>query len=97
MMATGNYEIAVYPDTAQIGYAYRGRRSTSDRFWLLTANSAISRGRETCCLSDFGQAGNPTHADGLLAFIRALRDAGLTESEIDLMARRNPARLLGLE
>ena len=47
--------------------------------------------------SDLGQAGNPTHTDGLRAFIRALRTAGISDREIDLMARRNPARLLGLE
>ena len=47
--------------------------------------------------SDLGQAGNPAHADGLRSFIRALRESGLNDSEIDLMARRNPARLLGLD
>jgi predicted metal-dependent phosphotriesterase family hydrolase len=30
------------------------------------------------------------------AFIVALRDAGIADAEIDLMAKRNPARLLGL-
>ena len=47
--------------------------------------------------SDFGQAGNPDHATGLTAFIRALREAGVSDAEIDLMARLNPARLLGLD
>ena len=47
--------------------------------------------------SDLGQAGNPVHADGLRAYIRAMLDAGVTEEEIDTMIRRNPARLLGLE
>jgi hypothetical protein len=47
--------------------------------------------------SDFGQAGNPDHATGLTAFIRALRGAGVSDAEIDLMARSNPARLLGLD
>ena len=47
--------------------------------------------------SDFGQAGNPVHTDGLRAFIRALRAEGISDGEVDLMARRNPARLLGLE
>ena len=47
--------------------------------------------------SDFGQAGNPDHATGMRAFIKALRDAGLNDSSIDLMARVNPATLLGLE
>ena len=47
--------------------------------------------------SDLGQTGNPPHADGLRSFIRALIDAGVTEAQIDRMARNNPARLLGLE
>ena len=47
--------------------------------------------------SDLGQAGNPVHADGLRAYVRAMLDAGITEAEIDIMARRNPARLLGLD
>ena len=47
--------------------------------------------------SDLGQAGNPVHADGLRDYIRAMLDAGITEAEIDTMARRNPARLLGLD
>ena len=47
--------------------------------------------------SDLGQEGNPLHAEGLRAYIRALREAGITEDEIDVMARRNPARLLGLD
>ncbi len=46
--------------------------------------------------SDLGQAGNPVHADGLRDYIRAMLDAGITEAEIDIMARQNPARLLGL-
>ncbi len=47
--------------------------------------------------SDLGQEGNPVHADGLRAYVRAMRDAGITEEEIDTMIRRNPARLLGLD
>ena len=47
--------------------------------------------------SDFGQRGNPTHVEGLRAFIEALRAEGVSEDDVDLMARRNPARLLGLD
>ena len=47
--------------------------------------------------SDFGQEGNPTHIEGLRAFVRALQGEGVSDDEVDLMARRNPARLLGLE
>ena len=47
--------------------------------------------------SDLGQEGNPLHADGLRDYIRALREAGVGDEEIDVLARRNPARLLGLD
>ena len=47
--------------------------------------------------SDLGQEGNPVHAEGLRAYIRAMLDAGITEAEIDTMIRRNPARLLGID
>ena len=47
--------------------------------------------------SDLGQATSPSHVDGLRAYVAAFRNAGLTDDQIDLMLRRNPARLLGLE
>ena len=47
--------------------------------------------------SDLGQAGNPPHPDGLRAYISAMREAGVSSDAIDMMIRRNPARLLGLD
>ena len=47
--------------------------------------------------SDLGQYLNPLHTDGLKAFINDLREQGISERDIDIMARRNPARLLGLD
>jgi hypothetical protein len=46
--------------------------------------------------TDFGQAGNPIHTVGMRAFIAALLAEGVSQREIDLMVRTNPARLLGL-
>lgn len=46
--------------------------------------------------SDLGQAGNPLHPDGLLTYFSGLRAQGFSIAEIDRMAKRNPARLLGL-
>lgn len=46
--------------------------------------------------SDLGQPNNPAHTTGLRAFVRALRENGVSEREIELMTRTNPARLLGL-
>jgi len=47
--------------------------------------------------SDLGQAGNPLHTDGLVAFMAALGRAGISDADIDTMIRANPARLLGLD
>lgn len=46
--------------------------------------------------SDLGQANNPVHTVGLRDFIAALRAAGVSDRELDLVTRQNPARLLGL-
>jgi len=55
-------------------------------------------GAEHCILSsDLGQAANPVHPVGWKAYLEGLGKTGVTEQEIDRMARRNPARLLGLE
>jgi hypothetical protein len=47
--------------------------------------------------SDLGQPGNPVHTEGLRAFITALKAAGISDREIDLITRKNPAHLLGLD
>ncbi len=47
--------------------------------------------------SDLGQAMNPIHTDGLAVFLAKLLGAGFTQDEVDLMARTNPAWVLGLE
>ena len=47
--------------------------------------------------SDLGQPPNPVHTEGWKIFLNLLKGAGITDAEIDLMARRNPAKLLGLD
>ena len=46
--------------------------------------------------SDLGQYLNPVHTDGMTVFILGLRNEGLSEGDIDIMCRRNPAALSGL-
>lgn len=54
-------------------------------------------GPESCVLSsDLGQPGNPLHPDGLLQLYQFLHSHGFSVSEIDRMAKTNPAKLLGL-
>jgi len=54
-------------------------------------------GSNRCVIAtDFGQPYNPNPVDGMRQFIRVLSHMGVTEHEIDVIARQNPAKLLGL-
>jgi len=54
-------------------------------------------GPEFCVLSsDLGQQGNALPPDGFGDFLVSLRRRGFTSEDVDRMAKRNPARLLGL-
>jgi hypothetical protein len=46
--------------------------------------------------TDFGQAKSPHPAEGMRLFIDEMLRAGLSVADVDAMARRNPAALLGL-
>ena len=70
-----------------------GRFTVSDYVEVITAVGA----RHFLISSDMGQYLNPLHTDALKAFIKALREHGISDGDIDMMARQNPARLLGLE
>jgi len=55
-------------------------------------------GAEHCVLStDLGQVYNPSPVQGMRMFIVNLLQLGISEKEIDLMTRKNPAMLLGLD
>ncbi len=47
--------------------------------------------------SDFGQAGNPLHPDGLEQIFKGLRAQGVTSAQIDRIVKQNPAALLGIQ
>lgn len=46
--------------------------------------------------SDLGQSANMVHPDGLEVAIAAMKSEGISDADIDIMMRKNPARLLGL-
>lgn len=64
-------------------------RKEADAIRMIGASSFILS-------SDLGQPQNPLHTDGLLAMYQGLMRNGISAADIDIMARRNPARLLGL-
>ena len=47
--------------------------------------------------TDLGQADNPIHVDGMDNVLTRLEASGFSRSEIEVMTKRNPARLLGLD
>ncbi len=47
--------------------------------------------------TDLGQYLNPLPTDGMKDFMLALSEQGVSATDIDMMARRNPALLLGLD
>ncbi len=55
-------------------------------------------GAEHCIMStDLGQAFNPTPAEGMRMMIAYMLKCGLTEKEMEIMVKENPAKLLGLD
>jgi hypothetical protein len=46
--------------------------------------------------SDLGQSANMTHPDGIELAIGEMKKEGISDADIDIMMRKNPARLLGL-
>ena len=68
------------------------------RFTIQEYAAAIRAiGPEHCIMaSDLAQPGYPQSPDGFLAYIKALQGQGFSQSEIDQMAKKNPAALLGL-
>ena len=69
-------------------------KARMDRF----ADAIKKIGPEFCILSsDLGQKGNPLPTDGFASFLGSMKAHGFSDQEIDRMARRNPAQLLGID
>lgn len=102
MLAPVQMDLAHMQEAVKLGAFIEfvgGSLVSSDADARLTrfASAIRSIGPKSSILSsDLGQAGNALPADGFGAFLVALRAKGLSEQEIDLMSKENPARLLGL-
>jgi hypothetical protein len=83
---------------AWIEFVYNALIGPNKEFEFSDYAAAIRAvGMEHCILSsDLGQAANPLHPDGLVAFFAGLKKAGFTQGEIDQMSKANPARALGM-
>ena len=63
----------------------------------IVAEAVKQLGAASLVLStDLGQQGMMTHPDGMENMIKAVKEAGVSDADIDLMVRKNPAKLMGL-
>ena len=83
----------IYPDPeADARNAGRKRLTFADY-----AQAIHAVGAEHCFISsDVGQPMRPTQTEAWKEYIAGLMKAGVTAAEINIMAKRNPARLIGL-
>jgi hypothetical protein len=84
---------------AYLEFVYNGTLGAKPEFTMKEYADAIRRvGPRYCILSsDLGQATNPLHPDGLVAYFAALLKEGISQADIDLMSKTNPAKALGLK
>jgi hypothetical protein len=84
---------------AYIEFVYNGVAGKQKEYSMQDYADAIRAIGAKCCIlaSDMGQVGNPLHPDALIAFFAGLKHAGISQSDIDLMSKENPARALGLK
>jgi len=64
-------------------------KKLADKILMLGANRCVAA-------TDLGQMDTTHPVEGFRMWLRILRDKGLTDADIDLVARKNPARLLDL-
>ena len=83
---------------AWIEFVYNALIGPNKEFTFADYAKAIGEiGAAHCILSsDLGQAANPVHTEGLIAYFKGLETAGISRADIELMSRTNPARALGM-
>ena len=102
MIAPIHMTIAQMQEAAKMGayieFVYNGLIGSYKEFDFPDYAKTIKAvGPDHCILSsDMGQPKNPVHPEGLVQFFEGLEKAGIAPAEITIMAKRNPARLLGL-
>ena len=71
-------------------------KGTIEKEYLLEMIRKVGSER-TVLGSDLGQMGNPSPMEGIRSCIKIMLEMGISDEEIDLMIRKNPAKLLDLE
>jgi hypothetical protein len=103
MLAPTHMSIAQMMEAASMGayieFVYNGLIGPHNEFTFDDYARAIHAiGADHCVLgSDMGQTTNPVHTEALKLFYAGLLKSGITSAELDLMTRKNPAKLLDLD
>ncbi|MBI4593618.1 MAG: hypothetical protein HY728_05330, partial [Candidatus Rokubacteria bacterium] len=96
-------KLGAFVEHAYIG-VYLGPQSSTPRFraWkgatveqMAAAIKAVGAS-QSILASDMGAAPLGVPAEGFAAFVKRLQELGVSDADLDLMARRNPAMLLGI-
>ncbi len=83
---------------AYLEYDFNATLSSSERNLQLVADDIERFGADNCIMtSDLGQPGNPNPIEGMKTFMVSLMKLGVSEKEIETIAKKNPAKLLGLD
>jgi hypothetical protein len=84
----------IYPDPEAQKKNPGRKRLTFDDY----AGAIHAIGPEHCFLSsDVGQPMRPVHSEAWKEYVAGLIKAGVTLPEINMMSKRNPAHLIGLQ
>ncbi len=103
MLAPIRMSIAQMREAAGLGayleFVYNGVIGAAREYSMSDYVKAIREvGANSCILSsDMGQKANPLHTNALVDFFAALRKEGISQADIDLMSKANPAWALGLQ
>ena len=83
---------------AFIEHCFANTMPFPDRIHPMKMVEAIKAvGAEHCIMStDFGQVYNPAPTEGMRVAIATMLKCGLSENEMELLVKVNPAKLLGL-
>ena len=76
-------EHASFGKAIQIGDYVKAIRAVGPEFSILS--------------TDLGRVGGPLPPDGMAMFLEALRKEGISQADLDIMSKVNPARALGLK
>jgi hypothetical protein len=102
MLAPVHMNLAQMKEAVSLGafieFVFNGVTGSGKEFEIADYAQTIRQiGAKGCILSsDMGQVGNPLHPDGLQALFAGLRKEGISQADIDLMSKTNPALALGL-